>query len=717
MSLTERNYAIIEKEMTIVGEHLKNTQKIICAYDCEFVTTFKATEHFIKFGLEYSSKNVYNVSARIQRLIVPFISAGVSVTCKPKKITQFCNSAVLEKARMPASLTPLNEWIPHENIFSFQSKDALCLQLKRFLRDELKNVEKLPHYLRTRLAEIGFENGLICVNSCPLVSHELAARLCFLIHEHDHKAETALYNTVINLVYTNVLSKIASSTVQNCQLCLKCRRNPVMHSIKWSKATFPRERGHFDCGYFNSKCFIVLIDSYSGYTFGRFLKDKSLEQLISFFDSVMVDQMPFKIIVSDNEPSLCSQGLSEYLKSTGTFYWGKSYERLNSPVYCPTANGLAEKIVGIVKTKFKHLTSKAIPFSKLMSYALREINHQFRRSGETPAAKFYGMTAHLKVYKEPLGLPEPTDPTPIYFKKSRKEQEFMLGTLVAKLGHRILMIQDCFGDVHAVSKDFTHSQGKECYTLKDTFMTADEPLPKVEDLDDSSLDNLLDISVETAVPGEDVGYTSDPDEAGFLSQFEAVFDHDDGLSNLKNEDVADDKLTLMKILEKELQSPETDTIAFIDGSSYSGGGYGILLYHRNDLDKNFAMETISERNIKCGAAKPTGGRMEILALQKILEIAATRKFKRTVIFTDYKNAVGALKLNWIAHWDEKNYVGIKHPYLWKSIHDLSRQVKFVVYKIKAHANIAPQETADQLAKGFLPKNIPDFNNYFKKGSE
>lgn len=143
----------------------------------------------------------------------------------------------------------------------------------------------------------------------------------------------------------------------------------------------------------------MLIDSYSGYTFERFLKDKSLEQLISFFDSVMVDQLPFKIIVSDNEPSLCSQGLSEYLKSTGTFYWGESYERLNSPVYCPTANGLAEKIVGIVKTKFKHLTSKAIPFSKLMSYALREINHQFRRSGETPAAKFYGMTAHLKVCK------------------------------------------------------------------------------------------------------------------------------------------------------------------------------------------------------------------------------------------------------------------------------------------------------------------------------
>uniref|UniRef100_A0A0K0FSB0 Reverse transcriptase domain-containing protein n=1 Tax=Strongyloides venezuelensis TaxID=75913 RepID=A0A0K0FSB0_STRVS len=65
MSPTERNYAIIEKEMTIVGEHLKNGQKIICAYDCEFVTPFKATEHFIKFGLEYSSKNVSNVSARI----------------------------------------------------------------------------------------------------------------------------------------------------------------------------------------------------------------------------------------------------------------------------------------------------------------------------------------------------------------------------------------------------------------------------------------------------------------------------------------------------------------------------------------------------------------------------------------------------------------------------------------------------------------------------
>uniref|UniRef100_A0A0K0FRW0 RT_RNaseH_2 domain-containing protein n=1 Tax=Strongyloides venezuelensis TaxID=75913 RepID=A0A0K0FRW0_STRVS len=211
-----------------------------------------------------------------------------------------------------------------------------------------------------------------------------------------------------------------------------------------------------------------------------------------------------------------------------------------------------------------------------MSYALCEINHQFRRSGETPAAKFYEVEKRARVYIR-------------YF--------------LSKLGHRILMIQDCFEDVHAVSKDFTHSQGKECYT----------------DFDDSNLDNLLDISIETLVPG-DVGYTSDPDEAGFLSQFEAVFDHDDGLPHPKNDDVADDELSLMIILEKELQSPETDTIAFIDESSYSEGGYGILLYHRNDLNENFAVETISKRNIKCGAAKPTGERMEILALQKILKL-------------------------------------------------------------------------------------------------
>uniref|UniRef100_A0A0K0FRI2 RNase H domain-containing protein n=1 Tax=Strongyloides venezuelensis TaxID=75913 RepID=A0A0K0FRI2_STRVS len=62
--------------------------------------------------------------------------------------------------------------------------------------------------------------------------------------------------------------------------------------------------------------------------------------------------------------------------------------------------------------------------------------------------------------------------------------------------------------------------------------------------------------------------------------------------------------------------------------------------------------------------------MGIPALQKMLEIAATGKFRRTIVFTDYKNVVGALKLNWIANWDEKNYVGVKRPYLRKSIHYL-----------------------------------------------
>uniref|UniRef100_A0A0K0FRI3 Retrovirus-related Pol polyprotein from transposon TNT 1-94 n=1 Tax=Strongyloides venezuelensis TaxID=75913 RepID=A0A0K0FRI3_STRVS len=306
---------------------------------------------------------------------------------------------------------------------------------EKLFKDELKNVEKLPHYLKTRLAEIGFENGLRCVNSCPLVSQELAACLCLLIHEQDRKVETVLYNTVINLVYTHGFKKLPQEL-------------PIgVPEVNWS----------------------ILL--------------------------------------------------------------GESYERLNSSAYCSTANGLAEKIVEIVKTKFKHLTSNAIPFFKLISYALREINHQFRRSGKTLAAKFFGMTAYLKLYKKSLGLPESTNSTPIYFKKSRKKKVYVRYSCsqvrTPNLDDSRLLLR-CLCSIQGLHtlprKRMLHVEGH------------------IHDY----------ISVKTAVPEEDVGYISNPDKAAFSSQFEAVAGHDDGLLHLKNDDVANDELSSMKILEKEL---------------------------------------------------------------------------------------------------------------------------------------------------------------------
>uniref|UniRef100_A0A0K0FRG4 RT_RNaseH_2 domain-containing protein n=1 Tax=Strongyloides venezuelensis TaxID=75913 RepID=A0A0K0FRG4_STRVS len=261
---------------------------------------------------------------------------------------------------------------------------------------------------------------------------------------------------------------------------------------------------------------------------------------------------PFDVTKAKAEKSQLPIGVPEV---NWSILLGESYERLNSSVYCSTANDLAEKIVKIVKIKFKHLTSNAIPFSKLISYTHREINHQFRRSGKTPAAKFFGMTVYLKLYKKSLGLPESTNSTPIYFKNQVRtpnldDSRLLLRCLCSIQGLHLL------------------------------------PRKRMLHVEEHIHDYIF---VETAVQEEDVGYTSDSDEAAFSSQFEAVSGHDDGLLHQKNDDVANDELSLMNILEKELQSPETGTIAFIDESSYSGGGYGILLYHSNKSNENFAV--------------------------------------------------------------------------------------------------------------------------------
>ena len=116
------------------------------------------------------------------------------------------------------------------------------------------------------------------------------------------------------------------------------------------------ERVHVDFFEFKGKQFLIMIDAFSKYIWTHVMNAetttlKTLAILYGWF----CDRNGFPTtLVSDNGPQFTAHEFGEKMAK-----WG--IKHLLTPPYHPASNGLAEKAVGIVKTKLKKMDCPATP--------------------------------------------------------------------------------------------------------------------------------------------------------------------------------------------------------------------------------------------------------------------------------------------------------------------------------------------------------------------
>lgn len=135
--------------------------------------------------------------------------------------------------------------------------------------------------------------------------------------------------------------------VQKCSPCNlmahKKREFPLMY---WEKSSYPFGRIHLDHFFFESKMYLVIIDSFSNWLHVEENKvENSQCVILSLRKFCAIFGLP-KVIVSDNKTPFVSKQFKDFLNSNAIIH-------KCSPEYHPQSNGLAEKYVGITKQNLK----------------------------------------------------------------------------------------------------------------------------------------------------------------------------------------------------------------------------------------------------------------------------------------------------------------------------------------------------------------------------
>uniref|UniRef100_A0A0N5BPY6 CCHC-type domain-containing protein n=1 Tax=Strongyloides papillosus TaxID=174720 RepID=A0A0N5BPY6_STREA len=655
-------YSLIEKELAAISEAIVSANHLIQSRQVKIVSHSKMVETLTKQPLDLMKNN----STRLQRLLSPIILSNLPIQYISRPLQQVDVPKLIIKN------------LNIKNDRSVNTHQTVTL-LRSYLKGELQKIIKLPHSIQELLPKLHLVQDLICFDFKPLVSKQIAEHGASWIHQLNHSGETLLYEELNSKIVFKGLSTIAKETVKNCLMCQKTRINVRKQPRSWSPALYPRHRGHFDIGYFEGHTIVLLVDAYSNYLHAAVIPNKKPDTIIAFFEPIICNQYPYRILVSDNEPVFRSKELIQFFE-TCSIYYEYPVEVMNSIPYTPTTNGLAEKYVGLLKRKLVKGISQNMSFKQSFKWSVDSLNNTINsRTKHTPARLYYVNNQEPVHDLFPSKLITVEEKHVFFKRRGESSKVFEEGTIIAQLGSRTYLIKDSEQNEIFVSKDFVHF-GKECPTIKF------KPLEGLENTFLMDEENPIFQASSPSPPAECVENETDErlqDEASEplwkILECEA-----EGIS-LKNEDEFYDFVDKL---------PQDASYLMIDGSTYQGAGIGLYgVLGENDI-------VLSVRNYLRG--KSTSPRLEVEALHSALRLITYFKIKECVIFSDNSYCVNAINKHWLWKWVETKTTSKKKnvpAYLstWTKIAEMWSP-KFLMVHVRGH-KIAPHNIADRLARG------------------
>ena len=200
------------------------------------------------------------------------------------------------------------------------------------------------------------EQGVIFHGSRVVVPTRQQERLLEELHM-THMGVVKMKGVAREYFYWPLINKHIENIANSCSGCNKFKKRPAPAPLcPWPYARRPMERVHIDFCEYKGKQLLVLIDAHSKYIWTHVMNNdtttlKTLAVLWSWF----CERSGFPAtLVSDNGPQFTSKEFAEKMAK-----WGVKH--ILTPPYHPASNGLAEKAVGIVKTKLKKMDCSVSP--------------------------------------------------------------------------------------------------------------------------------------------------------------------------------------------------------------------------------------------------------------------------------------------------------------------------------------------------------------------
>uniref|UniRef100_A0A0N5CDT9 CCHC-type domain-containing protein n=1 Tax=Strongyloides papillosus TaxID=174720 RepID=A0A0N5CDT9_STREA len=446
----ETRYSLLEKELLGISEYVRTVNAFVKNCSIVWKTGSTMVLKMMQAPLELSGV----ASSRLQTMVSFLVLYGIKceLSLKVKKMLE--SPGCIEKdipikdvkagavKLMKEALTP---YALDEEIENAQKNLEECQILIKCV-SQGKFDEYLKPGLKDKLMQATLVHNILCINSKPMVDRMLAKRILSFIHGETHAAKAILCNEAGKFYDFTGWSTVAEEVLNQCHICMRAKCSNHKRPISWSPPKHARERGHFDLFYIDKQVLILFVDVFSKFTYIGLLKDKKVESFMNFFNKIF-DEYKFMYVVSDNEPCLVSEKLTEYFQGRGVFH-------ISSVPYNPRSNGVAERRIAVAKMRIKKFMLEGVSLKKAVVKAMNSMNY-FSCSKEmaTPAQIYF---TNSKSWEPFIPKEVRVPPVRVYFKpKGDQSSLYEEGLIVAKLGTRTNVIE-AEGVRYYVGNDFCH---------------------------------------------------------------------------------------------------------------------------------------------------------------------------------------------------------------------------------------------------------------------
>ena len=192
------------------------------------------------------------------------------------------------------------------------------------------------------------EDGLVLKGTRIIIPDKKREEILKLIHE-GHLGLNKCKMRAKETVYWPGMNEQLEQLILNCQICLIYSRSKDKNmphtalghkvpSVPWSKVAT-------DIFHFESKSYLLVVDYTSRFPIVREIKSMSAQDIVEHFRLIFSEYGWPDTLVSDNGPCYVAEMFTSLMKEYAV-------NHITSSPHYPQSNGLAEKIVQIVKNLF-----------------------------------------------------------------------------------------------------------------------------------------------------------------------------------------------------------------------------------------------------------------------------------------------------------------------------------------------------------------------------
>jgi hypothetical protein len=326
--------------------------------------------------------------------------------------------------------TELPSVISHDEVRSEYVHDPTSKRVfQRITSGDWTNCSEIEMPFKRISQTLTLEDGLIYVNSNLYIPPALREKVIKVAHQ-SHLGINATQAIAIRSTFWPNMYRDIERYVNSCVTCQSSRPRVESHRSEWPK-TGPRERWHIDWAYIKDVGeILIMVDAGSGWIEAKLCPNRETDSVIACLSALFgVFGIP-KTVVSDNAKEFVSDALSSFLKANGC-------EKIESPVYSPQSNGIAERAVRTVKQAMKSWNPRMrIQFHVFLNKVLLTHRNTSRVRGQTPAEFMFGQNVRI-----PVAVPYPVGEC-VLFKPTVKSNAEKV-TYVIRAGRNTAFIRTC----------------------------------------------------------------------------------------------------------------------------------------------------------------------------------------------------------------------------------------------------------------------------------